>query len=224
VVTIRRVRVIEQVRVFVDERGRFGSVLSIVLDSADLADDVCGSIARQAATSETVFIDDAEAGNVRIFTPAGRIPFAGYPLVGAGWFLHRHGAPVGTLTTDTASVTVVVEEDECSIVAPAGRGNPWKLVECATPADVLAADSGGPGRHDYLWAWEDPDLGTVRARAFASASGTVEDEATGSAAIELCAALGRALTIRQGRGSLIRVTPVAAGIRLSGRVVAVEVG
>jgi predicted PhzF superfamily epimerase YddE/YHI9 len=41
--------------------------------------------------------------------------------------------------------------------------------------------------------------------------GIDEDEATGSAAIVLCALLRRALEIRQGRGSRIQVRPLADG-------------
>lgn len=52
-------------------------------DSAELGDDDCTRVARRAGTSETVFIDDPDTGRVRIFTPAGLIPFAGYPLLGA---------------------------------------------------------------------------------------------------------------------------------------------
>ena len=206
------------IRVFVDEQGRYGNPLLVVTDSDGLTDDACGSIARDADTSETVFIDDADAGRVRIFTPAGLIPFAGYPLVGAGWLLHRHGVPVTTLSTYAVTVPVTAYDDECCIDAPTGRGNPWRLTEHATSAEVLAADDRGLNRHDYVWAWLDRVRGTVRARAFTSASGTVEDEATGSAAIELCAHLGRALTIRQGLGSMIEVRPSPMGVRLSGRV------
>ncbi len=123
------------------------------------------------------------------------------------------------LSTEAITVTAHVAGNQCSIDAPAGRGVPWNLIELTDPADVLAADIGGPDRHDYVWAWEDQGRGGVRARAFTSVSGTPEDEATGSAAIELCHALGRALTITQGKGSVILVSPQGSDIRLSGLVV-----
>jgi predicted PhzF superfamily epimerase YddE/YHI9 len=72
----------------------------------------------------------------------------------------------------------------------------------------------GPRRgHDHLgvWAWIDERAGTVRARVFPVRYGIAEDEATGSAAVLLSAQLDRALEIRQGRGSLIRVRPVEDG-------------
>lgn len=207
-----------ELRVFVDEQGRFGNRLVVLLDSATMDDVECRAIAQEAGTSETVFVDDAAAGRVRIFTPNGRIPFAGYPLIGVGWLLRRLGAPVARLVTDAGPVPVAGDGLECAIDTMSGRGNPWTLIERAVPADVLLADPAGPDRHDYVWAWEDPEHGNVRARAFTSASGTIEDEATGSAAIELCASLRRPLVIRQGAGSLIHVRPIATGYRLSGRV------
>ena len=51
-----------------------------------------------------------------------------------------------------------------------------------------------------------------------------EDEATGSAAMRLAAQLGRAIEIRQGRGSVIHARPLADGrVEIGGRVVLEEV-
>ena len=48
----------------------------------------------------------------------------------------------------------------------------------------------------------------MRARCFAPAFGVVEDEATGSAALRLTAALERPVEIRQGKGSLLHARPL----------------
>lgn len=207
-----------ELRVFVDEHGGFGNRLAVVLDSEAMDDRECAAVARASGTSETVFVDNSGTGRVRIFTPTGRIPFAGYPLIGVGWLLHRRGSSVASIVTDAGPVDVRSSGDECAIDALPGRGTPWALRELPTPEDVLADDPSGAGRHDYVWAWTDETAGHVRARAFTSASGTIEDEATGSAAIELCASLGRPLVIRQGARSLIHVRPSPTGYRLSGRV------
>ena len=53
----------------------------------------------------------------------------------------------------------------------------------------------------YVWAWLDEEAGRVRTRMFAPGLGIRTDEATGSAAIRLTAALGRDLQIEQGAGS-----------------------
>jgi predicted PhzF superfamily epimerase YddE/YHI9 len=57
------------------------------------------------------------------------------------------------------------------------------------------------------WAYADEAAGRIRARVFAPDYGVVEDPATGSAAIALCAVLERAISIRQGEGSEILARP-----------------
>ena len=70
------------------------------------------------------------------------------------------------------------------------------------------------------WAFADEAAGVIRARVFPVGLGIAEDEATGLAAVQLCDRLGRALDIRQGRGSRILVRPVDGGrIELAGRAV-----
>ena len=205
--------------VFTDAAGRHGNLLGVVLDTADWADERCQAEAARLGHSETVFVDDADAGRVRIFTPAVRLGFAGHPTVGIGWFLHQLGHPVTALVTDAGIVEVSVVGNRCTVVAFPAWSPPWDLIELPSPADVDAAAPGGALRHDYVWAWIDRGAGVVRARAFASAVGIAEDEATGSAAIRLCGSVGRPLLIRQGVGSEIQVAPRHEGqVALSGSV------
>ena len=63
----------------------------------------------------------------------------------------------------------------------------------------------------YAWAWIDEAAGTIRARSFVPEVGIAEDEATGSAALALCARLARPLTIHQGHGSVLLCRPLADG-------------
>ena len=42
--------------------------------------------------SETVYVDDPDTGQLRIFTPAAELPFAGHPLVGTAWLLSATSA------------------------------------------------------------------------------------------------------------------------------------
>ena len=51
----------------------------------------------------------------------------------------------------------------------------------------------------------------MRARVFVPEAGVDEDEATGSAALRLCALVGREIEIRQGRGSVLHARPVGEG-------------
>ena len=75
-----------------------------------------------------------------------------------------------------------------------------------------------------MWAWIDEDAGLVRERVFVPEAGIEEDEATGSAALRLCALVGRDIVIRQGRGSVLEAGPMGeAWARVGGRVVLDEV-
>ena len=69
------------------------------------------------------------------------------------------------------------------------------------------------------WAWLDEGAGLLRARVFPVQLGIAEDEATGGAAVVLCAQLGRPIEIRQGLGSVLHVRPAPDGrVELGGRV------
>jgi predicted PhzF superfamily epimerase YddE/YHI9 len=75
----------------------------------------------------------------------------------------------------------------------------------------------------YIWAWEDEAAGRLRARAFPTNFGVLEDEASGAASIFMGDMLGRPLTIRQGVGSEIVVRPHDDGtIEIGGRTEIVE--
>jgi predicted PhzF superfamily epimerase YddE/YHI9 len=59
----------------------------------------------------------------------------------------------------------------------------------------------------YAWAWIDQAAGTIRARSFVPQAGIAEDDATGSAALALCAQLDRSVAVHQGRGSGLLARP-----------------
>jgi trans-2,3-dihydro-3-hydroxyanthranilate isomerase len=74
---------------------RFGGNPLAVLPKADgLSDHQMQQITREFNFSESAFVFPAKAGNtrhVRIFTPAGEIPFAGHPNVGTAFVLASAG-------------------------------------------------------------------------------------------------------------------------------------
>ena len=45
------------------------------------------AVAADLGLSEVVFVDDAQRGEIRIFTPAVELDFAGHPSVGTAWML-----------------------------------------------------------------------------------------------------------------------------------------
>ncbi len=94
------------VDVFTD-RAFAGNALAVVYGADDLSTEQLHSLAMEFNLSETAFPvqltpDDLTAGadyRVRIFTPAGEIPFAGHPTLGTAWALKRRGLlPAGRRT------------------------------------------------------------------------------------------------------------------------------
>lgn len=208
---------LEVLRVFADERGEHGNPLGVIADGAAVPrTEDRQAIATELGYSETVFVDDATSGRIRIFTPGGELPLAGHPLVGIGWLLQT-----GTLRPPAGDVPCWREGDATWIRAHPDTCPPWSHVALPGPAAVEAL-TGPPDGHDFvqLWAFDDETTGTVRARVFAPRVGVAEDEACGSASILLAAQLQRALTIRHGRGSIVHVRPGPDGtVELGGRVV-----
>jgi predicted PhzF superfamily epimerase YddE/YHI9 len=191
-------------RVFTAEDGRWGNPLGVFLDGGEVPETDRQAVAADLGFSETVFVDDAQNGRMRIFTPGLELGFAGHPTVGTAWLLDREGRPVQRLRPPAGEIEVR-REGELTFVAARAEWSPrWKLIQLGDPRAVEDLSEPPPGELlPYLWAWEDQAAGTVRARCFSLEDGIGEDEATGSAAIMLAVELGRELTIHQGRGSLL---------------------
>lgn len=206
-------------RVFCGEGGSHGNPLGVVLDGSAVAHDDRQALARHLGYSETVFVDDAAGGRIAIYTPEVELPFAGHPTVGTAWLLAREGFDPDALQPPAGKVAVR-SEGELSWVAARPEWCPaWELHRLDSAADVEAHPVIGEGIH-YVWAWVDEEAGTVRARCFVPEVGVEEDEATGSAALPLCAELGREIEVRQGRGSVIWAKPLEDGqVEIGGRVV-----
>jgi trans-2,3-dihydro-3-hydroxyanthranilate isomerase len=112
---------------------RFGGNPMAVLPKADgLSDHQMQQITREFNFSESAFVFPAKAGNtrhVRIFTPAGEIPFAGHPNVGTAFVL----ASAGEFGEINSSLTVTFEE-EAGLVSVAIRAEQEKIVSCELTA------------------------------------------------------------------------------------------
>jgi predicted PhzF superfamily epimerase YddE/YHI9 len=212
-------------RVFTDERGGHGNPLGVFLDGGEVPEEARQRVAHELGFSETVFVEDRGHGRCRIFTPGLELPFAGHPCVGAAWLLDREGDPVEQLRPPAGVVDVRREGGLTFVAAHADWSPPWNLVERDEPAEVDILDLPPDGEQlAFCWAWEDEGAGAVRARCWSLEDGVGEDEATGSAAIMLCAAHDRPLEIHQGEGSVLHAAPLPDGrAEVGGRVVLDEV-
>ena len=186
-----------------------GNGLGVVTDLEGLNAAAMQAIAAELGYSETIFLEDPD---VRIFTPAAEMPFAGHPLVGAAWFVGqgKDGAK-GTLNIEIGEVAYEIVEGESWIslimVGPVTEMSPdplfgiggveraavvetplhYLMLEVATADEVATTTPDldaiiADGRPVYFFA-QDGDQ--VRARFFAPEFGVVEDPATGSAAVAL---------------------------------------
>jgi predicted PhzF superfamily epimerase YddE/YHI9 len=212
---------LQLLRVFCSDDGSGGNPLGVFLDGREVPPERRQAVAADLGLSEIVFVDDAQRGEIRIFTPAVELDFAGHPAVGSAWLLEG----VGALRVAAGEVPVRREGEIVYVTARPEWGPPHEFVELTSPDEVDALE-GPPGGHDLItaWSWIDEPAGVVRARAFLDRIGIAEDEATGSAATKLCAQLRRAIDIRQGRSSRILARPGEGGlVEIGGRSVLDEV-
>jgi predicted PhzF superfamily epimerase YddE/YHI9 len=212
-------------RVFVNEEGEWGNPLGVFLEGASVPAAERQAVAAELGFSETVFVEDRAGGRIRIHTPELELPFAGHPTVGTAWLLAHEGTPVEALRPPAGEVSVRIEPGAAFVGARPEWSPPFEYVRLGVPADVraLTGPPGGAG-NTYAWAWIDEAAGTIRARAFVPQAGIAEDEATGSAALALCAQLERPIVVHQGRGSVIRARPAGAGrVEIGGGVALDEV-
>jgi len=209
------------VNVFCAGDGTGGNPLGVFLGGTAVPESERQPIARELGFSETVFVDDAERGVMRIFTPEEELALAGHPLVGTAWLLREAGMEVEVLRPPAGEVPVRFEGEMTYATARPEWSPPWEFTRLDSPADVDVLAAAPDGRERVFWAWLDEAAGIVRARAFALDAGVPEDEATGSAALMLTAQLGREIEIRQGEGSLIHARPLEDGrAEIAGLVVA----
>lgn len=211
--------VLHVLRVFVNEEGEWGNPLGVFLDGGQVPEAERQGVAAELGFSETVFVEDSGSGRIRIHTPGVELPFAGHPLVGAAWLLAREGAPLAALRPPAGEVGVRREDGATFVTARPEWAPPFEYRQLGSPAEVRALAAIGQDSNLYAWSWIDEDAGTIRARSFVPEVGIAEDEATGSAALGLCARLERPVVVHQGHGSVLLCRPLPDGrIEVGGAV------
>ena len=119
-----------------------GNQLAVLPDARGLDDEQMLNVTREFNFSETVFVFPPERGHtrkLRIWTPAGEIPFAGHPTVGAAHVL----AAIGDIPLNGGETHIVFEENvgPVPVMIRAHNGQPVfaqltaaKLPEVGPPA------------------------------------------------------------------------------------------
>lgn len=135
--------------VFTSQRFR-GNQLAVLPEADGLTDEQMQQIAREFNFSETTFVFPPRSGHtreVRIFTPATEVPFAGHPNIGTAFVLASTGAlgPLdfpATVTFEEKAglVPITIEETEegeirCELSAP----EPLSVGDTADPSLVAPA-------------------------------------------------------------------------------------
>lgn len=212
-------------RVFVGPDGRGGNPLGVFLEGAAIDPERRQAVTIELGFAETVFVDDVRRGVIHIFLPTQEAAFAGHPTVGTAWLLREIGSPVDVLRPPAGKVPVRYDEIRTWVRAHADwMPGTIRVVELGSPKEVEAHPGQAMGEPWlYVWAWEDEAAGRLRARAFPTNFGLLEDEASGAASVFMGDLLKRSLTIRQGIGSEILVRPHDDGtVEIGGRTEIVE--
>jgi len=207
-------------RVFVGPDGTGGNPLGVFLDGPAIAPQRRQAVTVELGFSETVFVEDAARGAIRIFLPTQEAAFAGHPAVGTAWLLREVGTPVEVLRPPVGDVPVRYDGERTWIRAKADwHPGAIRIVQLASAGEVEAHPGQAIGEQWlYVWAWEDRGAGRLRSRSFPTNFGILEDEASGAASVAMGDRLGRPLTIRQGVGSEIVVRPHDDGtVEIGGR-------
>ncbi|GGO80832.1 hypothetical protein GCM10011348_18420 [Marinobacterium nitratireducens] len=127
--------------VFTD-RPFAGNPLAVFPDAAAVPEALMAQLARELNLSETVFVTGAGQDNrfdVRIFTPAGEIPFAGHPTVGTALLL-KH---LGRLQPPVASELILTQRVGDVAVTLRGEGDEAAArFRTARPPQVSASSLG----------------------------------------------------------------------------------
>ena len=135
------------------EQAFGGNPLAVVFDAEGLDGETMAAIAREFGYSETTFVlppdNAAHTANVRIFTPAGEIPFAGHPNVGTAYALattagvpHAMTGDAGVFEEKAGLVGVRLWRDGATVVgAELDAPQPITLGP-EIPADIVARCAG----------------------------------------------------------------------------------
>ena len=212
-----------KLKVFVDEKGRFGNPVGVVEDIYGVIESgKRQAMAKDSGLSEIVFIDNVENQIISIYSPTRQIPFAGHAAVGTAYYLRsKLNNPIKQLVSMGEVIKVWEESNQTWVKTATEKLPKWNMLHIETVEELEAIDNRQAiQNHAFLWTWMDENKGLVRARTLAPDWGITEDEANGSGSMLLSVKLGKELIIHHGKGSVIYARPNKTGIgEVGGRVV-----
>ncbi len=130
--------------VFTDTRFG-GNQLAVLPEANGLSDKQMQQVAREFNFSETSFVFPSERGHarqVRIFTPAAEVPFAGHPNIGTAFVL----ATLGTFGPIDAPITVTFEEKAGLVPITICQRNGTLWCELSAPERLSLGKTVSPER------------------------------------------------------------------------------
>ena len=218
--------VVNILRAFVDEEGKYGNPTGIIIDEKqELTTDERQKIATKSHYTDTVFINDLKTGNVSFFNPEQETKFAGDALISTAYFVkHGLGKKLDNLVCK-GGVIKTWEEGELTWIEAGLAGTPgwnheqWKS---AKEIDEITAAEAAKIEHTMVWAWINEPKGLIRSRTFLLDWGTLEDQGNGSGSMQLASALGRKIEIHQGKGSVIFADSAGQNMAKVGGLVRVD--
>jgi predicted PhzF superfamily epimerase YddE/YHI9 len=181
-------RQFRQVDVFT-ETPYLGNPVAVVLGADGLSAEQMQLVARWTNLSETAFVLAPRASGadyqVRIFTPARELPFAGHPTLGTSHaWLEAGGRPAdpGSIVQECEAGLITVRRTDIADIAWADNGPGWVAVLLASAEAVLAVqrpvtvdlDIGVTGPYPA----GSPEA--IEVRAFSPKITSIEDPVTGS--------------------------------------------
>ncbi len=214
-------------QVFVDETGKFGNPVGIVVDKDHKIDDEeRQKVATKLKFSETVFIDSlGTIPEVSIFNPEHKVKFAGHAVLGTIYFInHVLGKNINSVKCGDEIVTAKFDNDVTYISAPLSIMPSWnyKQLDSSSQIEELPKDETSQMKHTFVWAWIDETKGLIRARTFAPDWGIPEDQANGSGSMRLASQLNKSLIITHGLGSVIYARPLESEFAEVGGLISIK--
>lgn len=198
-------------RVFVDEKGKFGDIAPVIIDEGKkISDAERQALAIKLGAAETVFVNDLANADISIMHLQGEVDFAGTPALGVAWLLARlQHRPIAIMKGRKGDIVISHDSDLTWVRTSLATMPPWHHTQLddAEAVEAIKLEETASMEHTMVWAWIDERKGLIRARTFAPDWDIPEAQGNGSGSMMLAAMLNRDIEITHGEGSVIFAKP-----------------